>query len=88
MITGIFTINNTFGLHARATSKLVAITTKFTSRIDITSQDQTVDGKSIINIMMLAAKQGSSLEIRCTGTDEKAAFSALKELIENDFGEN
>ena len=88
MITGKFTINNAFGLHARATSKLVAITSKFSSRIDITYQDQTVDGKSIINIMILAAKQGSSLEIRCTGADEKAAFSALKQLIENDFGES
>ena len=79
-------INNKAGLHARAASKLVALTSTFSSKIEI-GNDKMVDGKSILSLMMLAAIQGTTLSIVADGEDEKQAITAIVALIDNKFDE-
>ncbi len=88
MITYRKKIINKLGLHARAASKFVSISSSFTSRIEVVCNERKIDGKSIMAVMMLAASQGSELELHCNGHDEEAACKALCELIDDRFGED
>lgn len=88
MIEGEFEIVNRLGLHARAAAKLVHTTERFQSRITLARDGDEVDGKSILGILLLAAAQGSTLRVRCDGSDEKEALEAIRELVANRFGEN
>ena len=78
---------NTLGLHARAAAKLVQAASKFKSSVYIEKNNQKVNGKSILGILLLAAGQGSDLRVICDGPDEDAALEALVGLVENGFGE-
>lgn len=80
-------IINKLGLHARAAAKFVSTATRYESVIKLTKDDKTVDGKSIMSVMMLAASIGTVLEISCEGPDEEAAMEGIKNLIEDKFGE-
>jgi len=80
-------IINKLGLHARAASKLSSTCAKFASKISVTKESKTVDGKSIMSLMLLAAPIGTTLEISCSGSDEKEALEAIKTLINNRFDE-
>jgi len=79
-------IINKAGLHARAASKLVALTSGFSSKIEI-GHDKMVDGKSILSLMMLAAIKGTTLKIIADGEDEDQAIAAIVALIEDKFEE-
>lgn len=81
------TIANTKGLHARASAKFVKCAETFNAEITVTRDGQSVNGTSIMGLMMLAASQGSSIEISAIGTEAAPALKALVELIENRFGE-
>ncbi|MEM1188764.1 MAG: HPr family phosphocarrier protein [Pseudomonadota bacterium] len=81
------TIINRLGLHARAASKFVNCASRFEARISVSKDGQQVDGKSIMSVMMLAAGQGSVLELEIDGPDEDAAYEALAELVGDYFGE-
>lgn len=81
------TIVNKLGLHARAAAKFVACTSAFSSRIFAGKDDQMVDAKSIMSVMMLAAGKGTVLNLEIDGADEDAALCALQTLIENRFDE-
>lgn len=81
-------IVNRLGLHARAAAKLVQTATAFQSRVSIRKDGETVDAKSILGILLLAAGQGSCLTIRCEGADEAMALSAVVELVADRFGED
>ena len=81
------TIVNKLGLHARAAAKLVTLASSFSSDIDISRDGQTVNGKSIMGVMMLAASRGTNIVIRATGHDEDVAAASLEELVQNRFGE-
>jgi phosphocarrier protein HPr len=81
------TIINKLGLHARAAAKFVACTTSFSSRIQTGKDNQLIDGKSIMSVMMLAAGKGTVLDFEIDGRDEQAALAALQKLIENRFDE-
>ena len=81
-------IINRLGLHARAAAKLVHEADRYTSRIQLASNGQEVDAKSILGILLLAAAQGTVLRIRCDGEDEEQALQALVELIGRRFGED
>jgi phosphocarrier protein len=81
------TIVNMLGLHARAAAKLVTLASSFSSDIDISKDGQTVNGKSIMGVMMLAASRGTNIVIRATGHDEDVAAASLEELVQNRFGE-
>lgn len=80
-------IINKLGLHARAASKLAAVCAKFSSKIQITKDGKTVDGKSIMALMLLAASMGIFLDISCEGADEAEAMRAITALINDRFGE-
>lgn len=80
-------IINKLGLHARAASKLSGTCAKFASKIAVTKDGKTVDGKSIMSLMLLAAPIGTLLDISCTGVDEAAALKAVTDLINNRFDE-
>jgi len=82
------TIVNKLGLHARAAAKFVACTSSFSSRIQMGTDDQLVDGKSIMSVMMLAAGKGTVLNLHIEGRDEEDALAALTTLIENCFDED
>ncbi|MFG0171971.1 HPr family phosphocarrier protein [Legionella pneumophila] len=81
-------IINRLGLHARASAKFVSTAAKFQSHIDATKDTQTVNGKSIMGVMMLAANKGSELTLEIDGPDEERMNEALVELINNRFGES
>ncbi len=81
------TIINKLGLHARAASKFVNVAKRYASRIEVISAAKTVDGKSIMSIMLLAASQGTELQLRVDGDDEADALQAILALIADRFGE-
>lgn len=82
------TIVNRLGLHARAAAKLVTTATGFNSDIELAKNDQKVNAKSIMGVMMLAASRGTELVIITNGSDEVAAADKLEALIADRFGEN
>jgi phosphocarrier protein HPr len=82
------TIVNKLGLHARAAAKLVTLASKYSSDVDIARNDQSVNGKSIMGVMMLAASKGTRLVIRTKGIDELEAADQLAELVAEKFGED
>lgn len=87
MITTKIKIINNLGLHARASAKFVSTAARFQSHIDVTKGTQTVNGKSIMGVMMLAANKGTELILEIDGPDEKEMNAALVALIDNYFGE-
>lgn len=80
-------INNKLGLHARAAAKLVHLASRYASEILLLKNGQTVNGKSIMGVMMLAASKGTEIELEVQGEDEAAALEAIETLINNRFGE-
>ena len=87
MIQTQLTIINKLGLHARAAAKFVSCTSSFSSSIQAGKDGELVDAKSIMSVMMLAAGKGTILDLKIQGSDEEAALTALKTLIENRFDE-
>ena len=81
------TIINKLGLHARATAKLVATASKFDSNVQVRGKGREVDAKNIMQVMMLAASQGTEVELVADGPDEEEAIEALVALIDDYFGE-
>ena len=87
MTDGEVVIVNALGLHARAAAKLVNLAKTFTCSIDLRLGEKSVDAKSIMKVMMLAAGQGTVLTLRTSGEEEEAAFKAISTLIGDRFGE-
>ncbi len=81
------TIQNRLGLHARPAMSFVDTATGFTSQVQVRKGEQVVDGKSIMQMMMLAATQGTDLEIVAEGPDADAAVAALRDLVDRKFDE-
>lgn len=80
---------NHLGLHARAAAQLVKLAGKFKSEIILRRLDNgnSANAKSILNVLTLAASQGTILIVKVTGEDAEAALSAIKEIFLNGFGE-
>jgi len=87
MVKKEFTIVNKLGLHARAAAVLVQLAGSFSSEITISKEKLTINCKSIMGVLMLAAAQNSEIVVEVVGEDEKAALDALGDLIEDGFGE-
>lgn len=87
MISKDLTIINKLGLHARAAAKLVALASNYQSEIAIEREGKTINGKSIMGVMMLAASQNSVITITITGDDEDNAMHSIENLINNYFDE-
>ena len=87
MVEKKLTIINKLGLHARAAAKFVSCASRFGSEIELCRAARTVNGKSIMGVMMLAASKGTEIILRVTGDDEQNALTALENLINDKFGE-
>lgn len=80
-------IINKRGLHARASAKLVEAAARFKSQISVTKDGQSVDARSIMGLMMLAASLGCEIGIIAEGPDADEALVAILALVEAKFGE-
>lgn len=87
MITREAVIRNRLGLHARAAAKFVHTATRYGSQIRVSREGRTMDGKSIMGILLLAAGHGATIVITAEGTDEIEAVDALCRLVDSGFGE-
>ena len=83
-----FTIINELGLHARAAATFVKTASKFVSSINVTKESLTVNGKSIMGVLMLAGSKGVKITIDATGSDSIDAINTLGNLINDKFGED
>ena len=81
------TISNRLGLHARPAMALVDVANSYSSDIKLKKEEQVVDAKSIMQIMMLAATSGTALTVTATGPDAQAAVDAIVSLVEAKFDE-
>ena len=81
------TITNKLGLHARPAMSFADTASQFKADIFVYKSGNKFDGKSIMNLMMLAATQGTELEIAATGPDANDALAALQKLVESNFDE-
>jgi len=82
-----FTITNTLGIHARPAAQFVKIANTFSCEITVEKDDDEVDGKSILGLMMLAAGHGSVIRVTTEGEQAEEAMKALGDLIARDFEE-
>jgi len=80
-------ISNKLGLHARAAAKLTQLASQYKSDVFIIRDEQKVNAKSIMGVMMLAAGLGVQVTIEAVGEDAPQALSAIQELFQNKFGE-
>jgi phosphocarrier protein HPr len=80
-------IKNRLGLHARPAMVFVDAASLFQSSVTVKRDDQVVDGKSIMMMMLLAATQGTMLEIGAEGPDAEACVEKLKGVVESGFDE-
>lgn len=81
-------ICNKRGLHARAAARFVKLAESFAAEVTVSRRDQSVSGRSIMGLMMLAAVPGASIEIAAAGDDAPAAVAALARLVERRFDED
>ncbi len=87
MIEQSFTIINNLGLHARAAAKFVTVASKFEADIQVSRNGRSVNGKSIMGVMMLAAGKGTDIQVNADGDDAELALQAIETLINDYFGE-
>jgi phosphocarrier protein len=80
-------IVNAKGLHARASAKFVETVERFDATARVTRDGQTVSGDSIMGLLMLAAHQGTEIEVETEGPEAAALLAALAALVANRFGE-
>lgn len=87
MQTSTLLIRNKLGLHARASAKLTRLAEQFDCEIWLSRGSRKVNAKSIMGVMMLAASQGTKVELETNGKDEIAAMEAISALVNDYFGE-
>ncbi len=80
-------IPNELGLHARAAARLVERANGFESLVELSHRDRTVNGKSIMGVLMLAAAKGAELSIRTEGPDQDEALAGVLAIVKDGFGE-
>jgi phosphocarrier protein HPr len=82
------TIVNRKGLHARASARFVRTAECFEAEIKVTREGTTVNGNSIMGLMMLGAGPGSTILVQATGKQAREALDAISTLVENGFDED
>jgi len=80
-------IVNPLGLHARPAAEFVKLASRFRADVHVEKDGMTVNGKSIMGVMTLAAECGSAIRIRAVGDDADAALAALVDLVDRGFDE-
>ena len=81
-------IQNKLGIHARPAAQFVKVANRFRCEISVEKDGETINGKSIMGLMMLAAGHGTKLRISATGEDAAVALGELETLIGRKFGED
>jgi len=80
-------IRNRLGLHARAAARFVHTASRFRSQVSAGRDGRTMDGKSILGILLLGASHGTEIEVVVDGPDEVDALDALAALVASGFGD-
>lgn len=88
MVSEKVTVINKMGFHMRPASAFVQAMAQFKSDINIVFNGKNIDGKSIMNVMAACMKQGSELELQCSGPDEAEMLQAAADLINSGLGED
>ncbi len=81
-------IGNERGLHARASARFVEVVERFDAEAEVSRDGMSVSGDSIMGLLMLAAGQGSEIEVSTSGAEAEALMAALADLVESRFGED
>lgn len=87
MITKTLTVQNKLGIHARPAAQFVRVASRFQADVTVVKDDESVDGKSIMGLMMLAVGWGAEIKVTADGPDEAETIDALEELVNGKFGE-
>lgn len=80
-------VKNKLGVHARPAAMIVRVANRYKAEIFFEKDDEQVNGKSIMGLMMLAAGEGSKIRVTASGDDAKEACEAVEELFERKFDE-
>lgn len=88
MVQKELTILNRLGLHARPAAQIAQTAAGFECDIELTKDNVTINAKSIMGVMMLAAEFGSQVCVTAKGTDETQALAALEQLFNDKFNED
>jgi phosphocarrier protein HPr len=81
------TIRNKMGMHARPAAQFVKRASKYQCDVWVEKDDEPVNGKSIMGLMMLAAGKGETIKLITDGVDAEAAMTDLEELVSSGFGD-
>lgn len=81
------TVTNRLGIHARPAAQFVKTANRFECEIRVEKDEDEVNGKSILGLMMLAAGHGSVILVTTEGSDAAEAMEAIEELVKRDFEE-
>ena len=81
-------VSNKLGVHARPAAMFVKVANRFESEIFVEKDGETVNGKSIMGLMMLAAGPGSRLQVRAAGPDATQALTEIEALLKRKFDED
>lgn len=87
MITKKLTVLNKLGIHARPAAQFVRVASRFQADVTVSKDDESIDGKSIMGLMMLAVGCGAEISVTVDGPDEAETLEALEELVKGKFGE-
>ena len=87
-LTKELTVQNKLGIHARPAAMFVKTASRFTCEIMVEKDGETVNGKSIMGLMMLAAGPGSKLSLHANGTDAQEAITEIEALLQRKFDED
>ncbi len=88
VVRRVLLITNKRGLHARAAAKFVQCAGSFEANVTVVRDGQSVSGRSIMGLMMLAAAPGCSIEVTAEGVDARAAATAIARLVDGKFDED
>ena len=80
-------IKNQKGLHARAAAAFVKCVSEYDAEVVVERDGQSVDGSSILGLMMLSASKGCTIKVSATGTDASVVLERLTDLVDSLFGE-
>ena len=81
-------IVNHYGLHARPAMEFATAAGEFSSEVRVRANDEDADGKSVMDLMLLAATKGTQIEVICNGADAKACLEHLSDMVRRGFDED
>ena len=87
MVSAEVTVNNSVGLHARPATFFIQRANSFKSSVWIEKDDRRVNAKSLLGVLSLGIRRGTSINIVADGTDEEDAVKTLVGIIESNFTE-